>query len=101
MAAVEGISISLNEVSATANTLRTLNTTLGADLANIKAEINNLKTKWQSDSSDTIQAKINGMQTQFDEYSKVIEAYAKFLDDTVTSYQETESTINSNASSFQ
>lgn len=99
--ATDGISISLNEVSATANTLRSLNTTLGTDLTNIKTEINNLKTTWQSDSADTIQSKINGMQAHFDEYTKVIEAYAKFLDDTVTSYQTTESAINSNASAFQ
>lgn len=99
--AIEGISISLNEVSSTAGTLRSLNSTLGANLANIKSEINNLQTTWQSDSADTIQSKINGMQVQFDEYSKVIEAYAKFLDETVSSYQETENAINSSASAFQ
>lgn len=99
--AVEGISISLAEVSATANTIRTLNTTLGTNLAGIKTEINNLSSTWQSDSATTLQSKINGMQTHFDEYQKVIDAYAKFLDDTVETYQTTETSVNSNASSFQ
>ena len=99
--AVDGINISLNEVSATAGTIRSLNQKLSQDLAQIKTEINNLANSWQSDASTTIQSKINGMQTQFDEYQKVIESYAKFLNDTVQSYQQTESSVNSNASVFQ
>lgn len=99
--AADGINISLNEVSATAGTIRSLNQKLSQDLAQIKTEINNLANSWQSDASTTIQSKINGMQTQFDEYQKVIESYAKFLDDTVQTYQQTESSVNSNASVFQ
>lgn len=99
--AVDGINISLNEVSATANTLRTLNTTLASDLTSIKTEINNLSSSWQSDGADTIQAKINGMQTTFENYQKVIDSYAKFLDETVSSYQTAESSVNANASAFQ
>jgi WXG100 family type VII secretion target len=99
--AVEGISIALNEVSATASSIRTLNTTLETDLENIKTEIANLESTWQSDAGETIRSKINAMETQFQEYKKIIEAYAKFLDDTVTSYQQTESAINTNASAFQ
>lgn len=99
--ATDGINISLNEVSATAGTIRNLNTTLSQDLANIKTEINNLSNDWQSDASTTIQSKINGMQAHFDEYQKVIESYAKFLDDTVEEFRTTETAVNSNASSFQ
>lgn len=99
--AVEGISISLAEVNAAANTIRTLNTSLTTDLSNIKAEITGLSESWQSDASSTIQGKINAMQTKFDEYQKVIESYAKFLNETVASYQQTENAINTNASSFQ
>ena len=75
--AVEGISISLAEVNATAGTIRTLNTSLKTDLDNIKAQINGLADSWQSDSATTIQSKINGMQVHFEEYQKVIESYAK------------------------
>ncbi|MBD8973628.1 MAG: WXG100 family type VII secretion target [Clostridiales bacterium] len=99
--AVEGISISLAEVNATAGTIRTLNTSLKTDLDNIKAQINGLTESWQSDSATTIQSKIDGMQVHFEEYQKVIESYAKFLEDTVTAYQQTEGTINSNAGAFQ
>lgn len=99
--AVEGISISLAEVNAIAGTIRTLNTSLKTDLDNIKAQINGLADSWQSDSATTLQSKINGMQVHFEEYQKVIESYAKFLENTVTTYQQTEGSINSNAGAFQ
>ncbi len=99
--AVEGIDISLAEVNATAGTIRSLNATLKTDLDNIKAEVNGLAESWQDDGATTIQSKINGMQTQFEEYQKVIESYAKFLEDTVTEYQKTQSSVNTNAGAFQ
>ena len=49
--------------------------------------------------TDTLRAKITGMQPKFDTYKEVIESYAKFLDNTVAQYEGTESTLNSNASS--
>ncbi len=103
MAAAEGISISLAEVNATADTIRTLNNSLKTDLENIKTEINNLADSWQDDGSASIRAKINAKQTVFDDYQKVIESYAKFLETTVESYQQTQQNINSkaNANSFQ
>ena len=37
------------------------------------------------------------MQPKFDSYKEVIESYAKFLDNTVAQYEQTESTLNTNA----
>lgn len=101
MAGIEGIKISTAQVTSAASTIRTLNTSLTETLMNIKKQMNSLTSTWQSESCDTIQAKMNGMQPKFEEYKAVIESYAKFLDTTVASYEATETAINSNASAFQ
>lgn len=101
MATVEGINIDLDAVNAAATTIRNLNTNLTTNLTTVKSEINSLSSTWQSDAGDTIQKKINGMQVHFDDYQKIIESYAKFLEKTVQEYRSMETGINTNASSFQ
>jgi|BioPla2DNA2_1021312.scaffolds.fasta_scaffold15321_2 WXG100 family type VII secretion target len=98
--AIEGIKISLNEVSSTAGTIRNLNTNLDARLMEIKNEMNGLAASWQSDASNTIRERFNSLSTKFAEYKEIIDSYAKFLDNTVTNYNSTETAINSNASAF-
>lgn len=96
----EGIKISLDEVSSTASTIRTLNTSMTSTLESIKKEMNNLASNWQSDAGETIRARFNTMSTSFEEYRKIVDSYATFLDDTVSTYETTENTINSNADAF-
>lgn len=93
------IKITFEEVRTKTKQIRNYNTTLTDTLNTIKQTINNLESQWTSDTSDTIRAKIAGMQPKFDTYKEVIESYAKFLDNTVAQYEGTESTLNSNASS--
>ena len=93
------IKITFEEVRAKSKQIRAYNETLTNTLTTIKQTINNLESQWTSDTSDTIRAKITGMQPKFDTYKEVIESYAKFLDNTVAQYEGTESTLNSNASS--
>jgi WXG100 family type VII secretion target len=99
--AVEGIKISLAEVTGTANHLRNLNTSLDGELQGIKKAMNSLTQTWQSDASTTIQEKFNSLAPRFQDYKTVIDSYVKFLEETVKSYESTESSINSSASSFQ
>lgn len=99
--AIEGIKISLGEVTKTSGTIRTLNTQLDSKLAEIRKQMNDLSQTWQSDSSNTIREKFSGLAPKFEEYKKVVESYAKFLDITVQSYEAAESSVNSNASSFK
>ena len=93
------IKITFEEVRTKTKQIRNYNATLTDTLNSIKQTINNLESQWTSDTSDTIRAKITGMQPKFDTYPEVIESYAKFLDNTVAQYEGTESTLNSNASS--
>lgn len=93
------IKITFEEVRTKTKQIRNYNATLTDTLSSIRQTINNLEAQWISDTSDTIRAKITGMQPKFDTYKEVIESYAKFLDNTVAQYEGTESTLNSNASS--
>ena len=96
----EGIKVSLDEVTQTASTIRTLNTSMNTTLENIKKEINNLASSWQSDAGETIRSRFNTMSTSFEEYRKIVDSYAQFLDDTVATYESTENSINANADAF-
>lgn len=93
------IKITFEEVNQKSAQLRSYNEVLTETLCNIKSAINALESEWTSDTSDTIRAKITAMQPKFDSYKEVIESYAKFLDNTVTQYKATESTLSTNAAS--
>ncbi|MCM1288466.1 MAG: pore-forming ESAT-6 family protein [Clostridium sp.] len=98
--AVEGIKISFDEVTQTATSIRTLNTKMTTLLEDAKKEIDNLQSTYQSDSGETIRTKIATQSASFEEYRKVVDAYAQFLDDTIATYQTTENKINANAQQF-
>lgn len=98
---VEGIHISLDQVSKTAGTVRTINTSLDSRLQDIKKQMNDLAQTWQSDASNTVRERFNALLPKFENYKSIIESYAKFLDSTVTNYNAVETHINSNASSFK
>jgi len=93
------VKITFEEVRTKATQLRGYNDTLTETLATIKNAINALEAQWTSDTSDTIRAKITAMQPKFDSYKEVIESYAKFLDNTASQYETTESALNTNAGS--
>lgn len=99
--ATEGINISLPEVSRTAQSIKAINQDLSMRLEEIKKEMNNLAQSWQSDASNTIREKFNGLAPRFEEYKNVVNAYALFLDRTVDLYNQTETMINNNASQFK
>ncbi|HIU30574.1 MAG TPA: WXG100 family type VII secretion target [Candidatus Caccousia avistercoris] len=95
------IKITFQEVKDAASQIRTCNNTLDEKLQQIKSTIKDLESQWTSDTSDTIRAKIEGMQPVFKTYKEVIETYAKFLDTTVEEYTKTEASLNTNASAFK
>lgn len=98
---VEGIKISLNEVTSTANQIRTLNNNLAARLEDIKREMNALSSTWNSDASNTIRSNFNALQPKFENFREIVTSYATFLDQTVNSYNSAEDAINNNASAFK
>lgn len=97
---MENIKISLQEVSNLSSSLRTINGRIYDLLQNAKQEMNSLSSIWDSDGSDTIRQRFNLFGNKFEDLKIVIDSYARFLDNTVSSYDSLENTINANASSF-
>lgn len=98
---MDSINISLSEVANTASSIRAINGRLKANLSDIKTQMNSLAQNWSSPAGDNIVARFNAMDSTFDNYYKVIENYAAFLDQTVEAYDEAEAGINRGASAFQ
>ncbi|MEL7662037.1 pore-forming ESAT-6 family protein [Acetobacterium wieringae] len=101
MAAIEGIKITLGEVSKTSTTIRSLNQSLDTKLTDMQSQVNALSNTWTSDAGNTIVQKMKNMSGRFEEYKKVIESYASFLDQTVINYDSVETNINRNAEAFK
>lgn len=93
--------ITLAEVTQTASLIRTENQQLTNCLQDIHQCMNQLSNDWQSPAAQTIRAKFQGMLPIFDQYREIVENYAKFLDQTVQTYQSIESQLNSHAESLQ
>lgn len=97
----DSIKISTQVLTDTAQKVRDCNTKMDNQLADINKRMNDLKSTWQSDAATDIRAAMNALKPKFDEYKKVIESYAKFLDNTAQSYETTEGAIQGNANQFK
>lgn len=97
---MDQIKISLGEVSNLANQIRLINTNLDDVLNYVKQLMNELNGVWNSDGATAIMNRFVQFSSRFEKESKTIENYARFLDYTVASYDNLESTITGNASTF-
>ena len=97
---MDGIKIQLAAVSDAAAMIRSRNETLYDLLNQMKKQMNDLSGIWISEGSEMIRARFMSFSAQFELQKEIIERYALFLDQTVSSYDSIESTITSNASSF-
>lgn len=100
MISLEHIKISLGEVSNLANQIRQINANLDDILRYVKQLMLELNTIWDSDGARAIQMRFAQFSNRFVEESETIEKYAHFLDYTVSSYDNLETTIESNAQEF-
>ena len=98
---MNNINISLAEVSECASRIRILNQAMYEHLNAMRKEMNSLNVSWLSESGETIRQKFNQFAGRFDSQKEQIDSYARFLDQTVSSYDSLETTINSNASGIQ
>lgn len=97
---MEQLKISLAEVQNASLNLRGCNQQIYDFLSHAKSEMDKLAAFWQSESSETARQRFQQFSTQFEAQREIIEAYARFLDHTVETYDALETAINSNASSF-
>lgn len=70
------------------------------NLNSIKKEINSLESSHISNSAITTREKINGMQSRFQQYYDVVDAYAKFVKNTGASYRIIEEMNDDRAKQF-
>ena len=97
----DGIKVSTQILTDTAKNIRNINSNMDTKLADIKEKMNALGTTWQSVAADDIRGAMNAMQPRFDDYKRIVESYANFLDTTAQSYETTEATAQNNASAFK
>lgn len=97
---MDQIQISLNEVLNTATQIRACNVRLMEELNQIKIVMNQLSNTWSSPAAESVRQKFNGMSILFENYKDVIDAYAKFLEISVSSYETTEKLLQSDINSF-
>lgn len=98
---MENINISLAEVQSAANAIQSCNLRIYDLLNNAKKEMDKLQAFWQSESSDTVRQRFALFSGQFETQKEIVDAYVRFLEHTVQTYDSLETAINSNASSFQ
>lgn len=97
---MDDIKITIPEVSASATAIRNINNNLDEVLCGVSRLMNDLSSFWRGTAGETIVQRFQKFANKFIDENQAIEAYAKFLDYTVSSYDSLESTITSNASSF-
>lgn len=97
---MEHLKISLAEVSDTASQIRLYNGKLDDTLSYVNKLMSELNSIWLSDGQEALLSQFQQFANRFIDESETIETYAKFLDDTVSSYDSLESTIVANASNF-
>lgn len=85
----------------TAGEVRTINDSMYETLAQIKKNMNDLNSSYDSESGREIIAAMNAMQGRFDDYKAVVDSYATFLDQTADSFRSNEQALTSNASEFK
>lgn len=94
------INISFAELTAKAQNIKKTSAEVEAILSQVKTTINNLDQSWKSQSSSDLIANFQNLEKVIKGHKETIDAYAKFLNDTVTTYSETESDISKIAQKF-
>lgn len=97
---MESIRVQLATLQEGASMIRMRNAALYELCSQMKQHMNELSGVWVSDGSEMIRMKFMVFSSQFDICREVIEQYAAFLDRAVSMYDNTESAITTNASSF-
>ncbi len=99
MSTVNGVKISIPEMTSAKSSLETYNQNLIGELNNVKSSMDALKGTevWSSEGATAIQTKFDTLYPKFNEIHKVIEDYTIFLGNTISGYDNTETAVVSQA----
>lgn len=95
------IDINTQTLKDTSRRVTNINNCLDDQLTRINRLMNETEADWQSDAGREIREAMDALRPRFEQYKEVVTAYARFLEDTAQSYENTESSIQSNASAFR
>lgn len=82
-------------LTSVAGNIRTIDGQFLAKMEEIEKHMTTLKAKWESEAANGFMAKFRGLRDNFDNYSKVIQSYALFLERAAEEYGKTDKKINS------
>lgn len=94
---MEVLSITLEELKRYANSFRVQNQKLTQELNQIHRIMNELSTIWSSPAQLAYVSRFKKLLPIFDDYAKVVDNYALYLDSTYDSYQMLESKMKNGA----
>lgn len=97
----DSIKISTQVLQDTAQKVRDINSSMDEKLTEINKNMNDLENTWKSDAATEIRAAMNALKPRFESLKATVESYAKFLVNTASSYEATETAVQNNASQFK
>lgn len=83
-----------------ANELRGLKSQHDEAMAKMRSLIMGLNEVWKGDAQDAYVAKYESMQATFNNFSEMIEGYAKLMDTAAAKLQETDTSLQATMNSF-
>lgn len=96
------IRITTQTLNDTAGKVRNHANTLNDILEQCLSTMVGLESTWQSDTAAEIRANMRALQNKFfTPYKNVVDSYAKFLDDTAATYEQTEASLQKSAEAFR
>ena len=97
---MDHLDITIEKLSTASVNIRQTNQRLNQCLQEINTIMNQLSLYWYSPASLALKTRFQNMLPVFDNYKKVVESYAFFLDQTVDIYNTLEKTLQSHADSI-
>ena len=98
---MEGVKISLAQVSQCASEIRSCSQVMADSLERMRREVSATSGNWISEGGEAIRTRFQTFAGHFENQRQMMESYAQFLERTVESYDSLESTIISNAAGIQ
>lgn len=89
--------IDTQRLSTAATDIKNMNGSLNEILGSFSKKVEELQSTWESDAGERTQKAIKNLEPRFEDYRKVLNSYAEYLEKTAESYESTEKTLVNNA----
>ena len=97
---MEHLDITIAKLSSASGNIRQTNQRLNQCLQEINTVMNQLSLYWNSPASLALKTRFQNMLPVFENYEKIVDSYAFFLDQTVEVYHTLEQSLQQHADSF-